>query len=102
MRDMADRPPVALPLSQSGVTTKVIPPRRNGIARTVIGLDNMPAEYWFDNRIHTFGNTGMWGGVHALMAPLATRLIDDAAYKGIDARTIVSISFKFLFFSVQF
>ena len=90
LRQTIDRPPVALPLSQSGVTAKVIPPRRSGTARTVIGLDNGPAEYWFDNRIHIFGNTGLWGGVHALMAPLATRLIDDAAYKGIDARDIVS------------
>jgi ubiquinone/menaquinone biosynthesis C-methylase UbiE len=90
MRDMVDKPPVALPLSQSGVTTKLIPPRRNAVARTVIGLDKMPAEYWFDNRIHTFGNTGMWGGVHAVMTPLVTRMIDDIPYGGIDARNVVT------------
>jgi ubiquinone/menaquinone biosynthesis C-methylase UbiE len=91
MREMIDKaPPVALPLSHSGVTTKLIPPQRNAVARTVIGLDNMPAEYWFDNRIHTFGNTGMWGGVHALMSPLVTRMIDEGPYNGIDVRTLIA------------
>lgn len=37
-----------------------------------------------------FGNSGPWGGVHALMAPLATRIIDDAAYEGKNAREVVS------------
>ena len=63
----------------------------------MIGLDDSPAEYWFDNRIHTFGNMGLWGGIHALMALLATRLINDAVYKGIDAMDIVSFFVCFCF-----
>jgi len=47
--------------------------------------DDIP-EYWFNNRIHTFGNTGLFGGLHAAMAPGATKLIDDLAYNGMDAR----------------
>jgi len=46
--------------------------------------------YWFDNRIHVFGNTGILGGLHAFVAPFATRAIDDAAYEGEDVRTMVS------------
>jgi hypothetical protein len=38
-------------------------------------------EYWFNNRIHTFGNTGMLGALHAAVAPMATKMIDDLAYK---------------------
>lgn len=43
-------------------------------------------EYWFNNRIHTFGNTGILGALHAAVAPMATKMIDDLAYKGVDAR----------------
>ena len=89
MKDM----PITLTLSQSGITTKLIPPRKDAMPRTIFGLDNMPTEYWFNNKIHTFGNTGMWGGVHAALAPFATRVIDDAAYEGKNARSIVSIIF---------
>ena len=46
--------------------------------------------YWFDNRIHVFGNTGLLGGLHAFVAPFATRAIDDAAYEGEDVRTMIS------------
>lgn len=46
-------------------------------------------EYWNDSRIHTLGNCGFMGAVHAAMAPLSTRLIDDVAYKGVDIRKTV-------------
>lgn len=47
-------------------------------------------DYWYDNRIHVFGNTGFLGGLHAFVAPFATKAIDDAAYEGEDIRTRVS------------
>jgi hypothetical protein len=51
------------------------------------GVDNEnPQEYWFDDRIHVFGNHGFWGAVHAAVAPLSTHLIDVAAYNGVDIR----------------
>lgn len=55
------------------------------------GVDNQYAnEYWFDKRIHTLGNHGFWGAVHAAMAPISTKVIDMAAYDGIDIRKEVS------------
>ena len=55
------------------------------------GVDNQYAkEYWFDKRIHTLGNHGFWGAVHAAMAPMSTKVIDMAAYDGIDIRKEVS------------
>ena len=58
--------------------------------RKILGLDENPSEYWFNNRIHTLGNTGFFGGMHAALAPFATKLIDDKAYNGVDLRALVS------------
>ena len=41
---------------------------------------------WRDSRIHHFGNNGLGGAVHAVLAPAATRLIDVLAYGGMDVR----------------
>ncbi len=54
------------------------------------GVDNNPDDYWFDARIHTFGNTGFLGGFHAFAAPLATWIIDNAAYDGRSVRTEIA------------
>ena len=43
-------------------------------------------EYWRDPRIHSFGNMGVLGAVHAGVAPLFTRGIDLFAYDNIDLR----------------
>ena len=43
--------------------------------------------YWFDPRIHVLGNDGVWGGIHAAVAPAVTRLIDVTAYGGKDIRS---------------
>ena len=48
-----DTKPITPSLFELGVTNKLIPPRRNFTARTFTGLDDMPTEYWYDNRIHT-------------------------------------------------
>lgn len=45
--------------------------------------------YWKDPRIHNFGNVGVRGMVHALLAPASTRIIDRAAYGGDDLRARV-------------
>ena len=51
------------------------------------GVDNTnEPEYWFDSRIHTLGNCGFMGAVHAACAPLATKMIDVLAYGGVDIR----------------
>jgi SAM-dependent methyltransferase len=45
--------------------------------------------YWRDPRIHNFGNTGLRGWVHCMVAPIATRIIDEVPYQGVDARARV-------------
>ena len=46
-------------------------------------------EYWYDPRIHTFGNIGLGGRFHALLAPISTHMIDRLAYNGTDVRKVV-------------
>lgn len=46
--------------------------------------------YWFHEDIHTLGNTGLKGGLHAAMAPLSTRIIDLLAYKGKNIRKTIA------------
>ena len=48
--------------------------------------------YWFDERIHRFGNVGLGGRFHALVAPLVTCLIDRLSYNGVDVRGRVHAS----------
>ena len=36
--------------------------------------------------IHTLGNSGFRGAVHAALAPITTKMIDVLAYEGIDVR----------------
>jgi hypothetical protein len=59
--------------------------------RKRVGVDNsMAEEYWYDSRIHSLGNVGFFGGIHAALAPLTTKLIDVIAYNGTDIRQLVS------------
>lgn len=44
---------------------------------------------WRDPRIHNLGNVGVRGGLHAALAPLSTRIIDEMAYGGRNLRTEV-------------
>lgn len=54
------------------------------------GIDHAEdGEYWFDTRIHTFGNIGFWGAFHAALAPISTKIIDMVAYDGEDVRAKV-------------
>ena len=45
---------------------------------------NKPVAYWDDPRVHQFGNNN-W--LSAVLAPGATKLIDIAAYDGVDLRS---------------
>jgi len=68
-----------------------VPPRRHAVKRKRWGIDqDDTAEYWFNNKIHTFGNTGFWGGLHAFVAPVATKIIDTIAYDGKSARELIA------------
>ena len=43
-------------------------------------------KYYFDSRIHNFGNIGFGGHVHSLLAPYATKMIDDKCYNSVNIR----------------
>ena len=45
---------------------------------------NEPLAYYDDPRVHNFGNNSWFS---AIAAPLATKLIDIAAYDGVDLRS---------------
>jgi hypothetical protein len=50
------------------------------------GVDAHGEEYWYDQRIHTLGNVGFGGAVHAACAAVSTKLIDIVAYDGMNVR----------------
>lgn len=72
-------------------TGNEFPPLRNEILGTEAPCKY---EYWDRPDIHTFGNTGVGGAIHAAMAPIATKIIDVKAYGGVDVRKNVSGSEK--------
>jgi hypothetical protein len=66
------------------------------------GVDNShEAEYWFDARIHTLGNVGFTGALHAASAAFATKVIDVNAYNGVDVRQQVSRSSPYTVCAVE-
>jgi len=46
--------------------------------------------YWYNPTIHGWGNVGLNGAVHAVLAPLSTWIIDRVAYDGEDVRRTVA------------
>lgn len=55
---------------------------RDGRMVSLVGYES-PVPYWDDPRVHNFGNNNP---ISAIFAPLATKLIDIAAYDGVDLR----------------
>jgi len=53
-------------------------------------VDPGPHKYWFNPIIHTFGNTGILGGLHAAVAPFFTKVIDISAYDGKPVREAIA------------
>ena len=49
-------------------------------------INFMPDPYWNNKKIHTLGNMGALGNLHAMTAPLMTKFIDRAAYGGRNVR----------------
>jgi ubiquinone/menaquinone biosynthesis C-methylase UbiE len=75
-----------------GAQSPAVPPN---VKRQRWGVDNTNhKEYWFDHRIHTLGNVGFSGALHAAMAPISTKLIDILAYNGQDVRHMVADDLK--------
>ena len=51
-----------------------------------LSLTHLSPLDWADPRIHSFGNMGGWGAVHAGIAPFFTWVLDMAAYEGSNLR----------------
>ena len=48
-----------------------------------------PTKYYYDSRIHNFGNIGLGGQLHALLAPHATTMIDNKCYNSVNIRQLI-------------
>ena len=46
-------------------------------------------KYYYDPRIHNFGNVGLGGQLHSLLAPYATRMIDNKCYNSVNIRQLI-------------
>lgn len=83
--------PRSPPKEEHSIQKPMISNRRE-LSRIKWGVDkDHDDEYWFNSKIHTLGNTGFTGGLHAAMAPFATKVIDVFAYDGVDIRSVVSL-----------
>lgn len=52
-------------------------------------LTSAKSKYYYDRRIHNFGNIGLGGQIHSLLAPYATKLIDDKCYNSVNIRQVI-------------
>lgn len=60
------------------------------LAVILSGLISTPqTKYYFDSRIHNFGNIGFGGHIHSLLAPYATRMIDEKCYNSVNIRQVI-------------
>ena len=48
--------------------------------------------YWYNPQIHSLGNVGISGALHAALGALSSHVIDNVAYDGVDMRLQVSIN----------
>jgi len=46
-------------------------------------------KYYYDSRIHNFGNVGLGGRLHSLLAPYATTMIDNKCYNSVNIRQLI-------------
>ena len=73
---------------QASITYRVVLPATE--PKTVEpDVENYDATYWYHPSIHNWGNIGWRGRFHATFAPLATWVIDQTSYSGIDVRRAV-------------
>jgi ubiquinone/menaquinone biosynthesis C-methylase UbiE len=52
----------------------------------IVSVFSSPIKYYYDHRIHNFGNIGLGGKIHSIVAPYATKIIDNTCYNSIDIR----------------
>jgi len=46
-------------------------------------------KYYYDSRIHNFGNVGLGGRLHSLLAHYATTMIDNKCYNSVNIRQLI-------------
>ena len=61
---------------------------------TIQSINSPKTKYYYDPRIHNFGNIGLGGRIHSLVAPYATKLIDDKCYNSINIRQVILSSYN--------
>lgn len=49
----------------------------------------IPTKYYYNSRIHNFGNIGLGGRIHSLLAPYATTMIDNKCYNSVNIRQLI-------------
>jgi ubiquinone/menaquinone biosynthesis C-methylase UbiE len=49
----------------------------------------IPTKYYYNSRIHNFGNIGLGGHLHSLLAPYATTMIDNKCYNSVNIRQLI-------------
>lgn len=76
------------------VTVNQLHEELSAATKTPLPIDPGPPNYWFHPKMHTFGNHGPLGALHATLAPLATTLIDVAAYNGDNVRDDIAMALR--------
>ena len=56
-------------------------------------------KYYYDPRIHNFGNIGFGGKLHSLLAPYATKLIDNKCYNSVNIRQAILSNYNQEFYN---
>lgn len=69
------------------------------ILTSKINVTTAKPKYYYDRRIHNFGNIGLGGQVHSLLAPYATKLIDDKCYNSVNIRQAILSSYNHNFYN---
>jgi len=56
-------------------------------------------KYYYDPRIHNMGNVGLGGQLHSLLAPYATKLIDNKCYNSVNIRQAILSNYNQEFYN---
>jgi len=54
-----------------------------------LSISKIPTKYYYNSRIHNFGNVGLGGRLHSLLAPYATTMIDNKCYNSVNIRQLI-------------
>jgi len=54
-----------------------------------LSISKIPTKYYYNSRIHNFGNVGLGGHLHSLLAPYATTMIDNKCYNSVNIRQLI-------------